>query len=139
MKPIGCRKTQSQVVGAYEDHKMGKAREREQVRAEIEAAKEPVRGRPVVIRFLLENEGGRCHPPVGPRYSTVARFEGDGGEWSIVFDFVDGPDSGGWTTAHAHLLAPAAPATLLLPGCTFELVEGSRLVARAMIVERLLT
>ena len=32
MKPPGCRKTRSRHVGAYEDHKMGKARERVEVR-----------------------------------------------------------------------------------------------------------
>ena len=36
MKPPGARKTQSRHVGAFEDNKLGKAREREAVRVELE-------------------------------------------------------------------------------------------------------
>jgi hypothetical protein len=94
------------------------------------------------LQWLSPEEGGRKHPPAGPRYSTVARFEDAAARfpeiaWSFVVEF-DAPISSTLeVTANVWMLAydePGAPQHLLEPGNRFELVEGAKVVARGYVL-----
>ena len=93
------------------------------------------------IRWLSPEEGGRPAPPVGPRYSTVARFEKQRAEWekeawSLVVEWQEPIDAAGWVTANVRFLVPEnAPSQLLAVGSRFELMEGRRVVAQGEVVE----
>jgi hypothetical protein len=89
------------------------------------------------VRFLAEGEGGRSRPPTGPTYSTVSRFPGDvsAEAWSLVLEFMSGPDLRGEVIVRLRFLSPQAPTELLEPGMRFELLEGARVVARGEVVE----
>jgi len=83
------------------------------------------------IHWIPATEGGRKHPPVGPRYSTVVKFEHEAEQWpqvawSIVADFKNEFR----TEAEINFLSPDAPLHLLEPDNKFELYEGRRLIAR---------
>jgi hypothetical protein len=91
------------------------------------------------ICWLSAAEGGREHPPLGPRYSTVARFEKEAAEWpqeawSIVAEFTHETDESSCVVAEIRLLAHEAPSHLLDPGSKFELYEGHRVVARGEVL-----
>jgi hypothetical protein len=84
-------------------------------------------------------EGGREHPPRGPRYSTVARFEKEAEKWpkeawSIVAEFAEKTDDLFCVVAELRFLSPYAPSHLLDSGSKFELYEGHRLVARGEVL-----
>ena len=91
------------------------------------------------ICWVLADKGGRKKPPTGPRYSTVARFPEQGGDWSkqawsIVANFTAPPDEDGCVMAEVGFLSDTAPQHLLKSGATFELMEGPRVVAKAKIL-----
>lgn len=91
------------------------------------------------IRWVSPTEGGRTHPPAGPRYSTVAKFEKEAENWpqeawSILAEFKKISDDLSSIIAEVHCLAPTAPSHLLQPGSKFELYEGSRLVAHGEVL-----
>jgi hypothetical protein len=91
------------------------------------------------IRWVSPAAGGRAHPPRGPRYSTVAKFEKEVEKWpkeawSIVAEFKKNSDDSSSVIAEVRCLAPDAPAHLLQPGNEFELYEGSRLVAHGEVL-----
>jgi len=91
------------------------------------------------ICWVSAAEGGREPPPIGSRYSTVARFEQEAEKWpkeawSIVAEFTKKADALLNVEAELRFLAPDAPSHLLQPGNKFELFEGSRLVARGEIL-----
>jgi hypothetical protein len=91
------------------------------------------------INRVSADEGGRKHPPLGPRYSTAARFEKAASQWpqeawSVVAEFTKASDDSSCVEAELRLLAPDAPAHLLDPGSKFELYEGRRLVARGEVL-----
>jgi len=91
------------------------------------------------INWLSVTEGGRQHPPSGPRYSTLARFEKESTKWpeiawSIVADFKNESDSSS-IEVEISFLSPDAPLHLLEPGNKFELYEGRRLVARGEVLK----
>jgi len=95
------------------------------------------------ISWLSAEEGGRRHPPKGPSYSTVARFENDDGNWpneawSIVAEFEQPVDSSS-VIAEIRFLAPKGPSHLLDPGRKFELFEGRSLVARGEVLKEVPT
>lgn len=80
----------------------------------------------VRVTWIPESEGGRKAAPIGPRYSTVARF-GDQ-EWSLILE---------WTVPNTYIawfLSEKAPENLLVSGVQFELREGRRVVARGEVV-----
>ena len=86
------------------------------------------------VCWLRKEQGGRDHPPPGPRYSTVARFEDEKEKypreaWSLILEFSEPTDEKLCHIADVRLLNPEGPARLLHPGSVFELFEGSRLVA----------
>jgi hypothetical protein len=89
------------------------------------------------VRFLSRDEGGRHQPPDGATYSTVARFQTPSGvdqSWSVVLEFIGTPKFGEFTVTQVRFLSPAAPAQLLSSGRGFELIEGPRVVANALVV-----
>jgi hypothetical protein len=66
------------------------------------------------------------------------RFEEDGnwqhGAWSLVVEWIRTFRQGQQTLAEVSFLAPDAPSHLLKPGSRFELLEGSRRVAKGIIL-----
>jgi hypothetical protein len=86
------------------------------------------------IRWLPPEEGGRATPPVGPVYSTAAKFKQLAARWpqeawSVVIEFIDPPDMEGRMTVGIRMLVEGAPENLLEPGSAFELFEGRHCVA----------
>jgi len=91
------------------------------------------------IRWVSPAAGGRAHPPRGPRYSTVAKFEKEVEKWpkegwSIVAEFKKISDDSSSVIAEVRCLTPDAPSHLLQPGSKFELYEGSRVVAHGEVL-----
>lgn len=91
------------------------------------------------IRWVSPAAGGRAHPPRGPRYSTVAKFEREVEKWpkeawSIVAEFKKNPADSSSVIAEVRCLAPDAPSHLFQPGSKFELYEGNRLVAHGEVL-----
>jgi len=89
------------------------------------------------IRWLAAEDGGRLRPPSGPKYWTVANFEGSSPgwpneAWSVVVEFLEPPENDG-NAVMISFLAANAPAGLLVPGATFELMEGPHVVARGVV------
>jgi hypothetical protein len=91
-----------------------------------------------VISWIPGERGGRQHPPAGPIYSTVARFEDDENwprrAWSIVVEFERELSGGQHIVAKVRFLAGEAPVELLQEGSRFELLEGRRRTAKGVIV-----
>ncbi|MCE7986192.1 MAG: hypothetical protein DYG89_33870 [Caldilinea sp. CFX5] len=86
------------------------------------------------ICWIPAAAGGRKQPPVGPRYSTVARFNEDLTEWSVVVEFDQQPKGPECVEGQIRFLTPDAPIHLLQPGRRCELVEGKRIVATVEIL-----
>lgn len=91
------------------------------------------------IQWLNSAEGGRQQPPSGPTYTTVARFERQGDQWtndawSLVLDFMGSPDDRLCHQAKVRFLAESGPSGWLEKGSRFELMEGPRVVARGLII-----
>jgi hypothetical protein len=92
------------------------------------------------IRWLSPDEGGLLRPPTGPRYSTVARFEGQTDEewrkeaWSLVLDFQGTPDESGRHIVAMRFLSEEGPAQRLSPSRTFALFEGAKKVAEGIVL-----
>jgi hypothetical protein len=87
------------------------------------------------ICWVKETAGGRESPPSGPRYVTVARFDEAQNRWpieawSLVVYFRHSLDESLCMIADVRFLMPEAPVELLQPGSIFELLEGSKVVAR---------
>jgi hypothetical protein len=74
------------------------------------------------ICWISAAAGGRKQPPTGPRYLTVARFNDDADDWSVVVE------------GRIRFLTPDAPIHLLQPGQRCELVEGKRVIATVEIL-----
>jgi hypothetical protein len=92
------------------------------------------------IRWLAPASEGRASPPLGPTYSTVARFASLADRWpieawSIVLEISAPAEASGEMTAGIRLLAgDDAPKGLLSPGARFDLFEGTRLVANGEVL-----
>jgi hypothetical protein len=96
----------------------------------------PVKAR---VCWMTKEAGGRESPPVGPRYSTVARFEEEKDKWpheawSLVLQFNGPLDETLCVIADVSLLNSDGPTKLLHQGSVFELFEGHRLVARGEVL-----
>jgi len=96
----------------------------------------------VKIYWIPPAKGGRKHPPSGPQYSTVARFEKTAENWpeeawSIVADSITETDDAFCVIAQLRFLSPNAPSHLLKPGNKFDLFEGHRMVARGEVLKNL--
>jgi hypothetical protein len=95
-----------------------------------------------MIRWMSAAEGGRNHPPEGPTYSTVARFEDERDKWpreawSLIVEPVKSFGQGGEAVlANVRFLVDEAPRELLRPGARFELCEGRRVVAKGVVLPR---
>jgi len=93
------------------------------------------------IRWLRVNEGGRLHPPPGPRYSTVARFEEQTDEqwkkeaWSLVVELHGRPDESGHQVTAITFLSENGPTKWLQPSAKFSLYEGEKKVADGIVLE----
>lgn len=92
------------------------------------------------ICWIPAAAGGREFPPVGPRYSTVAKFAHEAHKWpheawSIVADFTKESDDPSYVIAEVSLLVTDAPADLLELGSKFELYEGRQLVGRGEVIK----
>lgn len=71
-------------------------------------------------------------PLVGTRYVTVARWpddDGPTGAWSIIARVISGPDHNRCSDAWISFLMDGAPHDQMANGATFELLEGSAVVA----------
>ena len=91
------------------------------------------------VRWLKEIDGGRAIPPLGPKYSTVARFPEDVANWSdvawsLILEWSTPPNTDREIIVDVRFLSPDAPEALLHPGAVFELYEGKRCVARAEVL-----
>jgi hypothetical protein len=92
------------------------------------------------IRWLRAEEGGRLHPPPGPQYSTVARFEDQTQEqwekeaWSLVVELQGSPDESGHQVAAIRFLSENGPMKCLQRSSKFSLYEGERKVAEGAVV-----
>lgn len=92
---------------------------------------------PVWIRWLRREEGGRIAPPNAPHTTIPVRFAGQEADWlreswSLRFH-LDGPQTAGaWIKVRAENLFDA-PDRFLLPGTTFELMDGPQRVALGAI------
>lgn len=89
------------------------------------------------IVWLSAEEGGR-KTPIGPNYCPIVRFDADPdhskhGTNSLVVDIER--NVGHLTDlADVRFLADTGPTDLLYPGATFQLMEGSRVVANGTIL-----
>lgn len=90
------------------------------------------------ICWMPPEAGGRTTPPLGPTYSTAARFDrlrerwpSEG--WSIVAELVGPMDERRCVEARVRLLNPDGPEELLSPGSQFDLFEGAKRVGRATV------
>ena len=94
----------------------------------------------LAIRWLRADEGGRLQPPPGPRYSTVARFEGQTEEqwkeeaWSLVVEFNGRPDESGQQVAAVRFLSEKGPTKWLRSSSRFDLYEGEKKVAEGTVL-----
>lgn len=92
-----------------------------------------------VIQWISPEQGGRRAVPVGRRYSTVARFKGVQDLldefWSVVVELEESPSSPMIQTVRLTFLSDDAPTDLLAKYTNFELLEGSRVVARGETLE----
>lgn len=91
------------------------------------------------IQWLSSSEGGRKQLPLGPSYTTVARFERQGDQWindawSLILEFLGSPDDRLCHLARVRFLAPGGPSGWLEEGSRFELMEGAKVVARGLII-----
>jgi hypothetical protein len=88
------------------------------------------------IHWLSEAEGGRKHLPTSLRYSSVARFpqqqDWPTNAWSVVTEFSEPPSHD--SLAQVRFLVEDGPRDWLTPGTTFELLEGSKVVAKAQVL-----
>lgn len=91
-----------------------------------------------LISWIGPEHGGRQHPPSGPRYVTVARFEEDEkwpeSAWSLTVDFLRKFDDPRLLLAEVAFLVQEAPHQLLHDGSRFTLLEGRRFVAKGVIL-----
>jgi hypothetical protein len=90
------------------------------------------------IQWITAEEGGRQSPPLGPKYTTVARFEDERDAWlkeawSLVVEFIELPDATLSHRVRVRFLAEQGPANLLVIGSAFELMEGNKSVARGVV------
>jgi hypothetical protein len=94
------------------------------------------RGIRASIHWLSEAEGGRKYLPTSLRYSSVARFpqqrDWPANAWSVVTEFSEPPSQN--ALAHVRFLVEDAPQDWLTPGATFELLEGSKVVATVQVL-----
>lgn len=95
-----------------------------------------------LIEWLPKEDGGRSKPPPGvasPAYSTEVRFIGGPGwpageAWSLVVTKRQELGSESRWLADVHFLVQDAPQEYLEEGRRFELLEGSKCVARGRIL-----
>lgn len=91
------------------------------------------------LQWIGPEDGGRPTPPLGPKYSTVARFDAQKDQWlkdawSLVVTFLEKPDALRTHRVEVTFLAEKAPEHLLAKGSGFELMEGARAVARGTVI-----
>lgn len=97
-----------------------------------------MRVRPVIalIRFLRADEGGRDTLPKGPRYTAICRIKDEvAPAWALSCEFTEPLSNMKPSYAVVQYLIPGAPQAKLVPGATFELLEGLRLVAEGSVTE----
>lgn len=91
-----------------------------------------------IIRWVPESKGGRRLVPGDAAYSTVARFEDDERwpheAWSLVVRVQRTYRDGRVTLAKVEFLVDQAPERLLGAGSRFELLEGTRRVAKGVVL-----
>jgi len=96
----------------------------------------PVKAR---ITWLTPDHGGRSTLPLGLKYSTMARFAAQGAEreknpWSLVVEFTEAPHFTLSQLAQVRFLLPEGPAEFLTSSTSFDLLEGSRVVATGVVI-----
>lgn len=90
------------------------------------------------LTWISASKGGRAAIPSGPRYTTVARFAGQGDSWkheawSLVVDFIEMPDNN--LSHHVQVsFLNDGPASMLASGKKFELMEGEKTVALGIVL-----
>ena len=92
-----------------------------------------------LIEWISAAEGGRTQPPRGRTYSAVARFETQEerwteNAWSLVLEFFAPPDSRLPQVAKVRFLVECGPTDWFKVGAKFELLEGSKVVAKGTVL-----
>ncbi|HET6249220.1 MAG TPA: hypothetical protein VFE47_16110 [Tepidisphaeraceae bacterium] len=91
-----------------------------------------------IISWVPTESGGRRSPFVGPKYSTLARFEEDRqlamGAWSLVVEFIHVFQNPRHVLAEVQFLSDEAPDQLLHDGSRFELLEGNKCTAKGIVL-----
>src|SRR5262249_12313861 len=90
------------------------------------------------LQWLTREQGGRHAPPIGPTYSTVAKFEAQGDDWlkeawSVVVTFTSQPNAERRHEVAIRFLGREAPQEYLSLGSRFSLMEGARAVAEGIV------
>jgi len=86
------------------------------------------------VVWRTAEHGGRHAPPVGPRYSTPARFDAAEEDWSVVLDLLSRPEGSGDWIAGVRFMSDEAPQHLLTEGAHFELYEGKKCVGEGTVL-----
>lgn len=86
------------------------------------------------IQWLSAAQGGRKHPPLGPRYRSLPRFLTDPngmlGNWSVEIVFIKTPtERTKMSVGTMSFISKDAPQQLLKSGARFELTEGRKIIA----------
>ncbi len=88
----------------------------------------------VWVYFFDAHAGGRHRPPVGPTYTTVARFLSRREDWSVLIHLPWKVRMNTKIMTVLELVSPQAPPTLITPGQSFVLVEGQRDIAMGQVL-----
>ncbi|MDP5276185.1 hypothetical protein [Chengkuizengella axinellae] len=85
------------------------------------------------VSFINKDSGGRVPPPEGTRYAPIIRFEELHGNWSCVF--ICTPTKNKEMDVEIGFLnREEAPNHLLIKGLEFELFEGTKKIAKGIVL-----
>lgn len=89
------------------------------------------------LKWLIPT-GKNSISPRGARFSTVARFEQQGDNWtedawSLTVQPLAWPDDHGEQDVLVQFLSPNAPQDFLSKGSKFELHEGAKIIAAGLV------
>lgn len=91
------------------------------------------------IEWVRPEESGRKQLPLGPTYSTVAKFDQQGDQWrdnawSLVLHFIAPADTHFRQLARVRFLSETGPTHWLQVGSKFQLMEGTTVVAKGTVI-----
>ena len=100
----------------------------------------PVMKNPVkaYVSWVPAEKGGRRHPPAGPLYSTIVRFDDDPRwpeeAWSLAVRCLESFDNGRFWFAEVAFVVDEAPVELLCSDARFQLYEGRHMTATGIVL-----